>query len=528
MPLIEVHNPNVKYGEEHIESRYVYRSNRVCQGAGGAIQVETIDQTLEFRTARKVPRVGAMFVGWGGNNGSTVTAGILANQRKLRWRTRRGEQTANYYGSLTQSSTLNLGLTREMAEVFVPLTDLLPMVSPNDLVLSGWDCNRMNLGDAMRRAGVLDVPLQDALYDHMKGLTPLPAAFDINFLAENQAERADNVMTTANKWDTVTQLRSDIRKFKAENALDKVIVLWTASTERFCTHEAGIHGSADKLLAAIQANVAEIAPSVLYAVAAILEGCSFINGSPQNTLCGGLVELAQRHRVFVSGDDFKSGQTKMKSALVEFFVGAGLKPECIASYNHLGNNDGYNLSEPQQFRSKEITKSNVVDDMIDSNKILFPEGSKRPDHCVVIKYLPYVGDSKRALDEYNFSIFMGGEQIVALHNICEDSLLASPIIIDLLVLTELMERVEIRVDTEDGASFEPMDAVLSILSYFLKAPQVPKGTPVINALNRQKQAIENVLRALVGLPADSGMLLECRIPALRAAHEGAFSAAHRE
>ncbi|CCW68260.1 unnamed protein product [Phytomonas sp. Hart1] len=378
----------------------------------------------------------------------------------------------------------------------------------------------------MRRAGVLEVPLQDALYEHLKELTPLPAAFNISFLAGNQATRADNVITTASKWDTLSRLRADIQKFKADNRLDKVIVLWTASTERFGNHMAGVHDSADNLIAGIQANIAEIAPSALYATAAILEGCSYINGSPQNTLCEGLVELAQRHRVFISGDDFKSGQTKMKSALVEFFVGAGIKPECIASYNHLGNNDGYNLSEPAQFRSKEITKSNVVDDMIASNKILFPEGSKGPDHCVVIKYLPYVGDRKRAMDEYSFSIFMGGEQTISMHNICEDSLLAAPIIIDLLVLTELMERVEIRVDMEDGSRFEHMDTVLSILSYFLKAPQVPKGTPVINALNRQKQSIENFLRALVGLPADSGMFLECRIPTLRAIHESTSPTAH--
>merc|ERR1711964_581120 len=162
------------------------------------------------------------------------------------------------------------------------------------------------------------------------------------------------------------------------------------------------------------------------------------------------------------------GQTKMKSALVEFFVGAGIKPECIASYNHLGNNDGRNLASPKQFRSKEITKSNVVDDMVASNDILFPEGSAKPDHCIVIKYLPYVGDSKRAMDEYTFQIFMGGQQTVVMHNTCEDSLLATPLILDLVILTELCQRLEI--STDGGKTFENMRSVLSILSYCSRRP----------------------------------------------------------
>jgi len=290
-------------------------------------------------------------------------------------------------------------------------------------------------------------------------------------------------------------------------------VLWTANTERFSLVEKGIHDTADNILQALARGESEIAPSACYAIAAILEGCSFINGAPQNTLVPGVIELAKRHSVFVGGDDFKSGQTKMKSALIEFFVGAGIKPECIASYNHLGNNDGKNLTAPKQFRSKEISKSNVVDDMVASNGILFPPGSAKPDHCVVIKYLPFVGDSKRAMDEYSFTIFMGGEQTVVMHNTCQDSLLATPLILDLVILTELMQRVSVATDSE--TEFERMDPVLSILSYLLKAPCVPAGAPVINALNRQKQAVENILRALVGLPSENNMLLETRFPSLR-------------
>nr|AJP61949.1 inositol 1-phosphate synthase [Herpetomonas muscarum] len=523
MTNVTVNGSQVKYSDDFIESTYIYPSTRVTKGSNNSVTVEAFETQLRFRTSRKVPKVGAMLVGWGGNNGTTVTAGIIANRQNLVWRTRRGEQKANYFGSITQSSTINLGLTREMEEVFVPLKDVVPMVSPNDLVVGGWDCSSLNLGDAMRRAGVLDIQIQDAVYKHMKDMKPLPALFDIDFIAGNQAERADNIIKANSKWDAVEKVRTDIRNFKQANGLDKVVVLWTANTERFSTHSAGVHDTADNLIAAIKRNEAEIAPSALYAVAAVLEGSSFINGAPQNTLCPGIIELARRNRVFVGGDDFKSGQTKMKSALVEFFVGAGIKPECIASYNHLGNNDGYNLSVPKTFRSKEITKTNVVDDMVASNSVLFPDEQSKPDHCIVIKYLPYVGDSKRAMDEYTFSIFMGGQQTVVMHNTCEDSLLAAPIIMDLIILTELMERVEVSADASGEADFEHMETILSILSYLLKAPHVPEGAPVVNALNRQKFAIENLIRAMVGLPADSHMMLECRLPCLRAVHMGAPS-----
>ena len=163
--------------------------------------------------------------------------------------------------------------------------------------------------------------------------------------------------------------------------------------------EAGIHDTEKNLRAAIRAENPEISPSTLYALACLDEGVPFINGSPQNTFVPGVLEAACRLRVLIGGDDFKTGQTKMKSVLVDFLISAGIKPLSIASYNHLGNNDGKNLMEPDVFRSKEISKSNVVDDIVASNRILYREG-EHPDHVVVIKYVPSVDDSKRAMDEY--------------------------------------------------------------------------------------------------------------------------------
>jgi len=366
----------------------------------------------------------------------------------------------------------------------------------------------MNLGDAMKRSKVLDIDLQKQVYDHMKTLTPLPSIYLPEFIAANQSERADNILR-GTKSELVDQVRSQIRDFKAANELDKVIVLWTGNTERFAELREGLNDTWANLEAAIKADESEISPSTLMCIASVLEDCAYINGSPQNTFVPGVVELALARNIFIGGDDFKSGQTKMKSVLVDFLVGAGIKPESIVSYNHLGNNDGKNLSSPACFRSKEISKSNVVDDMVGSNSMLYEKG-EHPDHVVVIKYLPFVGDSKRAMDEYTSRIFMNGMNTIVMHNTCEDSLLASPLILDLFVLTEIAQRITLR-EKGSGQDFRTMHPVLSLLSYLTKAPIVPPGTPVVNALFKQRDCMVNIFRACVGLQPDNHMLLEHKI-----------------
>jgi len=168
-----------------------------------------------------------------------------------------------------------------------------------------------------------------------------------------------------------------------------------------------------------------------------------------------------------------------------------------------------NLSSQKQFRSKEISKSNVVDDMVEANSVLYKPGEK-PDHTVVIKYMPAVGDNKRALDEYYAEIFMGGHQTISLFNVCEDSLLASPLIIDLVLIAEMMTRISWKADDPSG-EFKGFHSVLSILSYMLKAPLVPAGTPVVNALAKQRGALTNIFRACVGLQPESDMTLEHKL-----------------
>lgn len=454
-----------------------------------------------------------MLVGWGGNNGTTLTGAILANKHNLSFETKEGVVEPNYFGSVTQSSTVYVGASAD-EQFHLPMKSLLPFVEPNELHLDGWDISSMNLADAMYRAKVLDLELQKKLAPMMRDLKPRRALFDLNFVAENQLERADNVLDSSKltKWQQVQVIMKDIEDFKQSKQLDKVIVLWTANTERFCEHLAGCHDTAANLLECLKQNrpeCSEVSPSSLYALASILTGCTYINGSPQNTFVPALIELAEQRGVFIGGDDFKSGQTKFKSVLVDFLVSAGIKPNSIVSYNHLGNNDGYNLSAPKQFRSKEISKSSVVDDMVQANQILYgrQHGLKKPDHCVVIKYVPHVADSKRALDEYVSELMLGGKNTIVSHNTCEDSLLAAPLIIDLVLIAELCERVRFRVNSPATSGqpvaedqFQKFNSVLSVLSYLCKAPLVERGARVVNALFKQRSCIENLLRALVSLP----------------------------
>ena len=511
--LFTVQSPNVKYTDSDITSKYTYRTTEVNVNDGKYV-ASPKEKLYDFKTERNVGKVGLMLVGLGGNNGTTVTAGILANRQGLSWDTREGPRAANYYGSVVMSSTVKLGTEAKTGrEINVPLNDMIPMVHPNDLAIGGWDISGMDLSAAMDRAKVLEPTLKSLVKKQMAAIKPLPSIYYPDFIAANQEDRADNVIPGSKaSMEHVEHLRKDIRDFKSANGLDKVIVLWTANTERYADLVTGVNDTAENLMKAIESGNEEVSPSTVFAVACILENAPFINGSPQNTFVPGCIELAEQHKAFIGGDDFKSGQTKMKSALVDFMISAGIKLTSIASYNHLGNNDGKNLASHKQFRSKEISKSNVVADMVAANNVLYKEG-EHPDHTVVIKYMPAVGDNKRALDEYYAEIFLGGHQTISIFNVCEDSLLAAPLIIDLVIVAEMMTRISWRdhSEGEQQGEWKGFHSVLSVLSYMLKAPLTPTGTPVVNALGKQRSCLVNVLRACVGLEPENDMTLEHKL-----------------
>jgi len=511
----KIKSQNVDDCKDCITSNYLYRSTQISTDDDGGVIVEPTERYYMFKTDKKIPKLGVLMVGLGGNNGTTVAGGILANKHQLAWRNKHGVQQPNWFGSLSQATTTFLGCNEQHEQVYVPLKSLVPMVDPNDIVFHGWDINGATLDKAMERACVYEHDLQEKLRPYLARVKPMKSIYYPDFIAANQSDRADNVLAGDRASEAhLAALRADIARFREQHALDKVIVVWTANTERFSERLSGVHDTEANWRAAVKRGHSEISPSQMFAAASILEGCAFINGSPQNTFCPALIEMARRCGVFIGGDDFKSGQTKIKSVLVDFLVASGIKPESIVSYNHLGNNDGKNLNAPRQFRSKEISKSNVVDDVVSSNKLLYAADEK-PDHCVVIKYVPAVKDSKRAMDEYTSRIFMNGLNTIVLHNTCEDSLLAAPIIIDLIVFTELFQRIQWKLTYDKEARFQNFDSVLTMLSFLLKAPLVPEKSPLVNALFKQRACIENVLRACVGLPPINDMLLEHKTVAFK-------------
>jgi len=506
-PSFTVDSANVEIKGDEMIAKYDYHTQKIVADEKGVKVIPEVKK-FEFKTETKVPKTGVMLVGWGGNNGTTLTAGVLANKHHLKFDTKRGVQEANYHGSLTQCATTYLGQDEKGTTYVAPFKALLPMVDPNDLVIGGWDISKMDLYNATKRACVHEPTLISQIKDELSEMVPLPAVFDLSFVAPNQKDRADNVIP-GTKQEQLETVRKQIREFKEKNGLEKVIILWTANTERYCEVKPDVHMTAEQLLAGIKAGDSEISPSIIYATAAVLEHVPYINGSPQNTFVPGLIELAEKEGVAIMGDDFKTGQTKFKSVMADFLIASGLKLTAVVSYNHLGNNDGLNLDFDKCFRSKQISKSSVIDDMVGGNPILYPNG-ETPDHVVVIKYVPSVGDSKRALDEYDSDIFCGGKNIISVHNTCEDSLLAAPLMLDLVILMELFTRVYLKDETM--AEFEHMNSVYSVLSFLLKAPRTPPGTPVINSLFQQRACMENILRATRGLQPLNNMHLEWKMP----------------
>lgn len=519
---IKVQSSNVSYDDDSITTKYAFQdtSVNIIQKADGTVEylAKPVASEYQFRTERKVPKTGLMMIGWGGNNGTTLTASITANRHSISWHNKEGLQTPNFYGSLVRASTIRLGHDANNGkDVYVPFGSVLPMVHPNDLVLGGWDISGMKIDAATARAKVLDYDLQRQLVPYTKDMKPLRSIYYPDFIAANQGERADNVLPGNDKQAHLEQLRADIRDFKAQNGLEQTIVVWTANTERYSQIIPGVNDTADNLLKAIKTSHSEVSPSTLFAVACILEKAPYINGAPQNTFVPGAIELAERHQAFIGGDDLKTGQTRFKTALAEMLVNAGIKPLSIASYNHLGNNDGANLSVPQTFQSKELSKRGVVDDLVESNALLYPRAGKQGlpgkeiDHCIVIKYLPAVGDGKVAMDDYYSELTLGGRNRIMVSNICEDSLLATPILMDLVLLAELMTRITYAEGgNETDESYKTMYSILSLLSFSLKAPLAKKGRDAVNAISRQRNGLANFMKALVGLPPNDDVAIADR------------------
>ena len=212
-PRYTVSSPDVVYSDSAIKTKYTYRTTSVTKTANGQYVAVPKESVYDFKVDRTVGKVGTMLVGWGGNNGTTITAGIIANRRGLVWDTRQGKQAANYYGSVVMSSTVRLGVDSTTGkEINLPIHDMLPMLHPNNLVIGGWDISGMPLAEAMNRAQVLEPTLKNLVSKEMATMTPLPSIYYPDFIAANQEDRADNVLEGSKACLAhVEKIRQDIR-----------------------------------------------------------------------------------------------------------------------------------------------------------------------------------------------------------------------------------------------------------------------------------------------------------------------------
>ena len=407
------------------------------------------------------PKCGMLVVGLAGNNGVTLLAGQIANRKRLTWESSRdGPRAANCLGCITQVGALADQYT------FAPFSEL---------VVGGWDVVPTKLGDALYRSRVLDYDLVRQVRDEMDGMPVMRGVWDPEFYGDSQAAGATHIAPEATRLEQLARLREDIRSFKVSEGLTSghTTVVWSASVERPCEE----YERASELLAAIVADdKPNVSPSLLYATAALLEGCSFVNGGSQNTVQPALVELAAGGVVlpppfepsalccggaasssldgggdgdggggdgssrnggeampmrspYVLGTDFKAGQTKAKTAIVEYLRALGLKPRTIASYNHLGNNDMKNLLSPRTWKAKARVKTDVFGawSEADGNVI---------DHQVAVLYTEQMGDEKRDTVEYTSEAFMGCEHTMLTYTRCMDSALCVPLMIDAVIFCD--------------------------------------------------------------------------------------------
>jgi myo-inositol-1-phosphate synthase len=262
-------DPDLTTIDEELIAPYDYATSEVHTNPNGTVIIIPKVKKFQFKTNLKVPRTGVLIVGLGGNNGTTLTAGVIANRKNLVWQTLLGSVIANYIGSLSQCATTYLDQDQDGKTVVAPLNALLPLVNPNDLIIGGWDISSADLLVSTRRTHIMEPDLIRQIAEDLAQIKPLPAVFDLSFVAPNQKDRADNLIP-GNKWEQLETVRAQIREFRTTNKLDQLLVLWSANTERYCVIKEGVHSTPDELLAAIKNNDPEISPPTIYCVASLL------------------------------------------------------------------------------------------------------------------------------------------------------------------------------------------------------------------------------------------------------------------
>ena len=413
-------------------------------------------------------KLGVMVVGLGAV-ATTMIAGVEAVRRGL----------AKPIGSLTQMGTIRLGKrtdnTSPLIREFVPLAKL------EDVVFTGWDIFEDNVYESAAHATVLDEKTLLQLKPYLETIKPLPAVFDQFYV---KRLNGTHVKKGKNKRDLAEQVIADIRAFK--KTVDRVVMIWAASTEIFLEPTA-VHQSIEAFEKGLEANDPGIAPSQIYAYAALSEGVPFANGAPNLTVdFPAMVALSKKNASPICGKDFKTGQTLMKTVLAPAFKARMLGVSGWFSTNILGNRDGEVLDDPQSFKTKEESKLGSLDYIFQPE--LYPDLYKDIYHKIRINYYPPRGDDKEAWDNIDIFCWLGYPMQIKVNFLCRDSILAAPIALDLVLFLDLAKR------TPSLRSI----GIQEWLSFYLKSPQSAPGLYPEHDLFIQSMKLKNTLRHIMG------------------------------
>lgn len=420
-------------------------------------------------------KLGVMVVGLGAVS-TTFMTGVLMTRKGL----------AKPVGSMTQYDKIRVGKGAD--KKYLHYKDIVPIADLNDIEFAAWDVYPANAYESAINAEVLKEKDIEPVADELKAIKPMRAAFDHNYAKRLDGE---NYMKGATRWEMVENIRKDIRDFKATKNLDRIVVLWAASTEVYVPVDEKVHYKLAALEAAMKADDKEhVAPSMCYAYAALKEGAPFIMGAPNTTVdIPAMWELAEQTKMPIAGKDFKTGQTLVKSGFAPIIGTRCLGLNGWFSTNILGNRDGLVLDEPANFRTKEVSKLSTLETILEADKQ--PDLYSNYYHKVRINYYPPRNDNKEGWDNIDIFGWMGYPMQIKINFLCRDSILAAPLCLDLVLLSDLAAR---------AGRF----GIQRFLSFFLKSPMhdYTQGEEAVNHLFQQYVMLKNAIREMGGYEAD--------------------------
>ena len=420
-------------------------------------------------------KLGIMVVGCGAV-ATTFMTGVLMARKGL----------AKPIGSMTQYDKVRVGKGAD--KKYLHVGEIVPIANLNDIEFATWDVYPQNAYQAAMYAEVLKEKDINPVRDELEKIVPMKAAFDKNYAKRLDG---DNVKDCATRWEMVEALREDIRRFKAEKQLSRIVVIWAASTEIYVPVDEKVHYSLAALEQAMRDDDREhVAPSMCYAYAALSEGAPFIMGAPNTTVdIPAMWELAEKTKMPIAGKDFKTGQTLVKSGFAPIIGVRNLGLSGWFSTNILGNRDGLVLDEPDNFRTKEVSKLSTLETILKAD--VQPDLYTDYYHKVRINYYPPRNDNKEGWDNIDIFGWMGYPMQIKINFLCRDSILAAPLCLDLCLLIDLAHR---------AGRF----GIQRFLSFFLKSPMhdYTVGEEAVNHLYRQHTMLKNAIREMGGYEAD--------------------------